>query len=117
MRAIAMLMRLFFACAILLAAPVADASCPRGVDGVKSSRKADCRCVDAELKLYALIEKFEDSELRASEALISASANAQLADGLCAKGDTQSAMIFYQSTYNQLVEDLRQLGIRLHDIE
>jgi len=112
-----LLMRLFFACAVLCATPIADASCSRGANGVTSGQETDCRCVDAELKLYALIEKFEDDELRASEALISASANAQLANGLCAKGDIQSAMTFYQSTYNQLVEDLRQLGIHLHDVE
>ena len=69
----------------------------------------DPQCVVGELRILALIEKYERTELSGSEALISAAQNLQIADSICANGSVKEALIFYNTTYQNLTRELGDL--------
>ena len=71
----------------------------------------DPRCVADELRIFELIEKYEQTELSGSEALISAAEQLEIANSLCAHGSIKEALVFYETTHNHLVRDFGGLDV------
>src|ERR1044072_1085431 len=66
-------------------------------------------CIEEQLRILALIEKFEVGELGSSEALISAAAHLETANMLCRSGNVEEALSFYRSSYRHLDREIREI--------
>jgi hypothetical protein len=100
----------FFAALLLPSAHGSDTGKSAAV-----ARKLDRGCVDHELKVFAVIERYESERLQGAEILIDTAILVENARLICARGDVQEAMTIYKSALRQLHAQLKELGIEPAD--